>query len=91
MVNLSEVWLRVNVDKRSVHPHEIVAKFREGSCLIKVEIFSLYDVLIIVFTGLISSASSKGICCAPSSNRDADCLALAFSTSGLAPLVEHDD
>lgn len=67
-VNLSEAWLRVDVADRSPHAHEILAKFREGSCAISVESFSAYKVPSRVFIGINSSCLSNGSCCAASSN-----------------------
>lgn len=61
-MNLFEVWVQVEHDERSVPPHELVAKFHEGSRSIKADIFTPYKVPIRVFTGLLSTTFTKGIC-----------------------------
>lgn len=40
-------------------PHELVMKFWEGSCSIKVEIFLRYEMPIRVFTGFLPQAQAR--------------------------------
>lgn len=58
--------------EHSEQPLQIAVKFREGSCLMRAEIFSTYEVPSRVFTGMSDLASSLGSCCASSSDREGD-------------------
>lgn len=90
-MNLSKTWVKVELDEWSVPSLELVAKFWEGSYLIKAEIFSSYELSIRVFTRFLSTDSSKGSCCSlPFVEIDVSPV-LASSAAWLGSLGHYND
>lgn len=90
-INFWEDWLKVDVYERVTHPHEIVAKFREGTCSIKAEILSLYEARLRVFTGSFSACLSIESCCAMSADMEAVASAPVLSVTDVASPADSVD
>lgn len=60
-INFFEVWLKVDTRESNDVPRELLTKFLDGMCSIKVKAFNAFEVLVKMFTCLSSSSvSSRG-------------------------------
>lgn len=61
-INLTEAWLKADIENMSEMPTSLQVNFSNGACLIEVEILSSFKVPLRAFTGFSSQCSSHGSC-----------------------------